>query len=40
MSIVCLIRYEIDPFQRDAFARYADNWWPGDFGVHSSVARS
>ena len=26
MSIVRFIRYEIDPFQRDAFARYADNW--------------
>lgn len=26
MSIVCFIRYEIDPFQRDAFAQYADAW--------------
>lgn len=26
MSVVCLIRYEIDPFQRDAFKRYAENW--------------
>jgi hypothetical protein len=26
MSVTCLIRYEIDPFQRDAFAEYADNW--------------
>jgi hypothetical protein len=26
MSITCFIRYEIDPFQRDAFARYADGW--------------
>ena len=26
MSVVCFIRYEIDPFQRDAFARYATNW--------------
>lgn len=26
MSIACLIRYEIDPFQRDAFARYARAW--------------
>lgn len=26
MSIVCFIRYEIDPFQRDAFAQYADTW--------------
>lgn len=26
MSITCCIRYEIDPFQRDAFAEYADNW--------------
>jgi hypothetical protein len=24
--ITCFIRYEIDPFQRDAFATYADNW--------------
>jgi NIPSNAP len=26
MTITCFIRYEIDPFQRDAFARYAGNW--------------
>jgi hypothetical protein len=26
MTITCFIRYEIDPFQRDAFARYADEW--------------
>jgi NIPSNAP len=26
MSITCFIRYEIDPFQRDAFARYARAW--------------
>ena len=26
MAIVCFIRYEIDPFQRDAFAEYAANW--------------
>jgi NIPSNAP len=26
MPITCFIRYEIDPFQRDAFAEYADNW--------------
>lgn len=26
MSITCMIRYEIDPFQREAFARYAANW--------------
>ncbi|HEX4598845.1 MAG TPA: NIPSNAP family protein [Burkholderiaceae bacterium] len=26
MSIACFIRYEIDPFQRDAFARYAQAW--------------
>lgn len=24
--ITCFIRYEIDPFQRDAFAEYACNW--------------
>jgi NIPSNAP protein len=24
--ITCLIRYQIDPFQRDAFAEYARNW--------------
>ena len=24
--IACLIRYEIDPFQRDAFAEYAASW--------------
>jgi hypothetical protein len=26
MSITCFIRYQIDPFQRDAFAKYADGW--------------
>ncbi len=26
MNIVCIIRYEIDPFQREAFAAYARNW--------------
>lgn len=26
MPITCFIRYEIDPFQRDAFKIYADNW--------------
>jgi hypothetical protein len=26
MTITCFIRYEIDPFQRDAFRRYAENW--------------
>lgn len=26
MTITCFIRYEIDPFQRDAFKKYAENW--------------
>ena len=26
MKVTCVIRYEIDPFQRDAFRRYAENW--------------
>lgn len=26
MTIVCIIRYEIDPFQRGAFERYAQAW--------------
>jgi hypothetical protein len=26
MTIACLIRYQIDPFQRDAFEEYARNW--------------
>jgi NIPSNAP len=26
MKIVCIIRYQIDPFQRDAFKNYAENW--------------
>ena len=26
VSIACFIRYQIDPFQRDAFAAYADRW--------------
>jgi NIPSNAP len=24
--ITCFIRYRIDPFQRDTFANYAENW--------------
>jgi hypothetical protein len=24
--ITCIIRYEIDPFQREAFAEYAEHW--------------
>src|SRR6266540_901978 len=26
MTIVCIIRYQIDPFQRDAFKKYAQKW--------------
>ena len=26
MTITCFIRYEIDPFQLDAFRTYAENW--------------
>jgi hypothetical protein len=26
MSIACFIRYQIDPFQRDAFQKYAEVW--------------
>ena len=26
MTVVCIIRYQIDPFQRDAFKTYAENW--------------
>jgi hypothetical protein len=26
MTITCFIRYQIDPFQRDAFKAYAENW--------------
>lgn len=26
MNVVCFIRYEIDPFQREAFRRYAVAW--------------
>ena len=26
MAITCFIRYEIDPFQRGEFKRYAENW--------------
>jgi hypothetical protein len=26
MKITCVIRYEIDPFQRDGFQKYAENW--------------
>jgi hypothetical protein len=26
MTITCVIRYQIDPFQREAFRKYAENW--------------
>lgn len=26
MTIACFIRYRIDPFQREAFKEYAENW--------------
>jgi hypothetical protein len=26
MTIACVIRYQIDPFQRDGFKLYAENW--------------
>jgi hypothetical protein len=26
MRILCVIRYQIDPFQRDAFKKYAESW--------------
>jgi hypothetical protein len=26
MAVTCFIRYQIDPFQRDAFRRYAEAW--------------
>src|ERR1700689_3510281 len=26
MNVTFIIRYQIDPFQRDAFKKYAENW--------------
>lgn len=26
MAITCFIRYQIDPFQREEFIKYAENW--------------
>jgi hypothetical protein len=26
MTLTCVIRYQIDPFQREAFRKYAQNW--------------
>jgi len=26
MKMTCFIRYQIDPFQRDIFKKYAENW--------------
>ncbi len=26
MEITCVIRYQIDPYQREAFKQYAENW--------------
>lgn len=26
MTLTCFIRYRLDPFQREAFERYAETW--------------
>lgn len=26
LALTCVIRYQIDPYQRDAFKQYAENW--------------
>jgi hypothetical protein len=26
VKVACFIRYQIDPFQREAFKKYAENW--------------
>lgn len=26
MTVTCFIRYQIDPFQKDEFKKYAENW--------------
>jgi hypothetical protein len=26
MTLTCIIRYQIDPFQREGFKKYAENW--------------
>ena len=26
MSITCFVRHQIDPFQKEAFREYAENW--------------
>jgi hypothetical protein len=26
MKLICFIRYQIDPFQREEFRKYAENW--------------
>jgi len=26
MNVTCVIRYEIDPFQKEDFRKYAENW--------------
>jgi hypothetical protein len=26
MNVTCVIRYEIDPFQKENFRKYAENW--------------
>lgn len=26
MTVACFIRYQIDPFQREEFRKYAENW--------------
>jgi hypothetical protein len=26
MTVTCVIRYQIDPFQKESFRKYAENW--------------
>lgn len=26
LTLTCIIRYQVDPFQRDGFKKYAENW--------------
>jgi hypothetical protein len=33
MTVTCFIRYEIDPFQRKAFAAYAEAWGASSHAV-------
>jgi len=39
-KIACIIRYQIDPFQLEAFRKYAENWGDPEARANFAMAQS